>query len=78
MAYLWQRTEFWGLIQAMNKTVESPCVRNCCLDKQDICIGCGRTVNEIMQWQGADENEKQAILKRACTRKGSQTADRLV
>lgn len=53
----------------MNKTVKSPCVRNCCLDKQDICIGCGRSVDEIMQWQGADVREKRAILQRAENRK---------
>ncbi|MEB5521801.1 DUF1289 domain-containing protein, partial [Vibrio cholerae] len=22
---------------------KSPCVRHCCLDDKDICIGCGRT-----------------------------------
>lgn len=43
-------------------TLESPCVRNCCLDKQDICIGCGRTVEEIIRWGDADDNEKRQIL----------------
>lgn len=38
----------------------SPCIRDCCLDKQDICIGCGRTVEEIIRW--GDDNEKQQIL----------------
>ena len=32
----------------------SPCVRNCCLDKKDVCIGCGRTVDEIIRWGDAD------------------------
>lgn len=44
-------------------TIESPCVRNCCLDKQDVCIGCGRTVDEIIRWGDADDKEKLAILK---------------
>nr|WP_254619459.1 DUF1289 domain-containing protein [Vibrio metschnikovii] len=26
---------------------KSPCVRHCCLDDKDICIGCGRTLDEI-------------------------------
>ncbi len=42
--------------------VESLCVRNCCLDKQDVCIGCGRTVEEIIRWGDADDKEKREIL----------------
>jgi len=42
--------------------VESPCVRNCCLDKKDVCLGCGRTVEEIMCWSDADDKEKLKIL----------------
>ena len=42
--------------------VTSPCVRNCCLDKQDVCIGCGRTVEEIIRWGDADDKEKLQIL----------------
>ena len=49
--------------------IPSPCVRNCCLDKQDICIGCGRTVQEIIRWGEADDEEKQKILKYAQTRR---------
>ena len=45
--------------------IKSPCVRNCCLDKQDICIGCGRTVEEIIRWGDAAEAEKMIILKDA-------------
>jgi len=43
--------------------VPSPCVRNCCLDKKDVCIGCGRTVDEIIRWGDADDKEKLLILK---------------
>ncbi|MDN3685302.1 DUF1289 domain-containing protein [Vibrio sinaloensis] len=25
----------------------NPCVRNCCLNERDICLGCGRTLQEI-------------------------------
>jgi len=51
---------------------ESPCVRNCCLDKQDVCIGCGRTVEEIIRWGDADDKEKQQILAAAERRKGKR------
>ena len=43
--------------------ITSPCVRNCCLDKQDVCPGCGRTVEEVIRWGDADDAEKQQILE---------------
>lgn len=43
----------------------SPCVRNCCLDEGDICIGCGRSLDEIRQWTQVDESERQGILDRS-------------
>jgi uncharacterized protein len=45
--------------------VTSPCFKNCCLDKQDVCIGCGRTIEEIIRWGDAGDKEKLAILKAA-------------
>lgn len=45
--------------------VASPCVRNCCLDDDDVCLGCHRTVTEIMAWGMADNAERRAILQRA-------------
>ncbi|MVD06399.1 DUF1289 domain-containing protein, partial [Vibrio cholerae] len=39
-----------------------PCVRHCCLDDKDICIGCGRTIDEICRWSSATNSEKQEIL----------------
>jgi len=46
-------------------TIASPCVRNCCLDKQDVCIGCGRTLSEIVFWGDADNEQKLKILSHA-------------
>ncbi len=43
-------------------SIESPCIRNCCLDKQDTCLGCGRTIEEIIRWGDASDNEKEKIL----------------
>jgi hypothetical protein len=44
--------------------IESPCVRNCCLDESDVCMGCHRTLTEICNWQAASLAEKLAILER--------------
>jgi len=46
----------------------SPCVRNCCLDDQDICLGCQRSVEEIIAWGPASNAERRAILERAAAR----------
>ncbi|MBT3504919.1 MAG: DUF1289 domain-containing protein [Piscirickettsiaceae bacterium] len=42
-------------------SVTSPCVRNCCLDQNDICTGCGRALNEITQWSVSSDSEKKQI-----------------
>ncbi|MAD74285.1 MAG: Fe-S protein [Rheinheimera sp.] len=42
--------------------VESPCVRNCCLDQYERCLGCGRLLAEILEWHQASEQRKQQIV----------------
>ena len=54
----------------MNK-VESPCVRNCCLNENEICVGCSRSLNEIIEWGEASEEVKNAILERIKHKKSS-------
>jgi len=41
----------------------SPCVRNCCLDDDDVCMGCGRTLAEIIAWSTSPEHDQQEILR---------------
>jgi predicted Fe-S protein YdhL (DUF1289 family) len=41
----------------------SPCVRNCCLDERNVCIGCGRSLEEIIRWGTATDEEKREILE---------------
>lgn len=42
----------------------SPCVRNCCLDQDDVCMGCYRSISEICAWHEASDSEKLATLTR--------------
>lgn len=42
--------------------VSSPCVRNCCLNSDDVCMGCFRSLAEIVRWGGANNQERQFIL----------------
>lgn len=49
--------------------IESPCVRQCCLNEENICLGCFRLLNEITHWSYIGEPEKQAIIRHAAQRK---------
>lgn len=53
----------------MTDKIESPCVRNCCLDNDDVCMGCFRHISEITGWGQAPEERKREILERAAERK---------
>jgi predicted Fe-S protein YdhL (DUF1289 family) len=44
---------------------KTPCQRNCCLDQDDICLGCGRSLTEICGWHQADAGQKLQILAQA-------------
>ena len=50
-------------IKSNTQTIPSPCVRNCCLNKEDICVGCFRHIDEIIGWQERTLTEKQLIQK---------------
>ncbi len=49
--------------------VESPCVRNCCLNEADICVGCFRSLEEITRWSVVDNEAKIQILTRVAVRR---------
>ena len=42
--------------------VKSPCIEVCSLNDQDVCIGCYRTADEIIEWFSANDERKQEIL----------------
>ena len=46
----------------------SPCNNVCVLDADDICTGCGRSIDEIVEWPTADAATKRAIVARATAR----------
>ena len=47
------------------ETFESPCIRNCCLDENDICLGCFRSLSEITSWASLTQQEQKAVLEKA-------------
>ena len=44
-------------------SIESPCVRICKL-KGGVCIGCGRTQDEIREWVILTDEERNVIMQR--------------
>jgi predicted Fe-S protein YdhL (DUF1289 family) len=44
---------------------ESPCTGVCRLDPAGTCLGCGRRMNEIVEWPGASPARKLEIISTA-------------
>jgi predicted Fe-S protein YdhL (DUF1289 family) len=43
--------------------LETPCVNVCLLDAETgLCIGCGRTIDEIACWTTMSDGERRAIM----------------
>lgn len=55
--------------------VPSPCTRRCCLDDRDVCLGCGRHLQEIIRWHEAGDEERRTILAAAEARRRARDAD---
>jgi len=43
--------------------IESPCV-SICRYEDEVCVGCGRTVDDVVNWYDMTDDEKQAVLNR--------------
>lgn len=49
-------------------SIDSPCIRNCCLNEQDVCIGCFRSLSEIKQWSVVDDETRRFFFKKSIAR----------
>ncbi|MBL8265391.1 DUF1289 domain-containing protein [Steroidobacter sp.] len=47
----------------------SPCIKVCVLDAQQVCVGCGRTLDEIGQWSRLTEEQQRLVCDRARQRR---------
>lgn len=48
--------------------IKSPCMSLCCLDNDDVCIGCHRSVKEITGWSRMDYQERKETMQRVAAR----------
>ena len=49
--------------------VQSPCIENCCLNDQKICLGCFRSIVEISQWSQMNDRMRLDVLHKAENRR---------
>ena len=42
--------------------IESPCVSQCCLDEDDVCMGCFRHIDEITGWHSMSDAKRLELL----------------
>lgn len=43
----------------------------CCLDDDDICLGCYRTTEEICQWGSMDNEARKEVLRKVAERENN-------
>ncbi len=53
----------------------SPCISVCVLNEKDVCIGCYRSSNEIVDWFMASPQRKREIL--SCAQERRDKAERI-
>lgn len=56
---------FDAQMKRSGERVRSPCVRNCCLGEDDVCLGCFRHLEEIKLWGLADDKARIKIVRAA-------------
>ena len=55
----------------IDRFAQSPCIGNCCLDDDNTCLGCFRSLEEIKEWGVVDDRRRQIILENAKQRKAA-------
>jgi predicted Fe-S protein YdhL (DUF1289 family) len=52
--------------------VESPCIKVCVLDADQMCVGCGRILREIADWSRMTREEQRLACVHAAQRLQAQ------
>ena len=53
----------------IDASLQSPCIRDCCLGDDLTCLGCFRSMDEIKEWGLADNPRRHVILQNAQQRR---------
>lgn len=54
-----------------NNSAQSPCISNCCLDDDLVCLGCFRSLQEIKEWGVVDDRHRRVIQENAKQRRAA-------
>jgi predicted Fe-S protein YdhL (DUF1289 family) len=49
-------------VSSATSVISNPCVRNCCLDDDDVCLGCFRTLDEILGWRALTSEQREKAM----------------
>lgn len=56
-------------------TIETPCIKVCTVDPASgLCVGCGRSLDEIARWSTMDAAERRRIMAELATRMRGRNA----
>jgi uncharacterized protein len=59
--------------------IETPCIKVCTLDARNgICLGCGRTIDEISRWAKMSASERAKVTSTLPARLTRQKADKMI
>jgi uncharacterized protein len=59
----------WGITDPPAPApVPSPCVSLCRLDPMGLCLGCRRSIDEIIAWGDMSDADKRAVLAKLDSR----------
>jgi predicted Fe-S protein YdhL (DUF1289 family) len=51
-------------MRGSSNMIESPCIKVCTMDgASGLCIGCGRTLDEIARWSSLGRAERRSIMR---------------
>jgi uncharacterized protein len=57
--------------------IDTPCVKICTLDaRAGLCLGCGRTVDEITRWTAMAASERARVMAELPARLATLSAER--
>jgi len=45
--------------------IHSPCIGNCCLNEDDVCMGCFRSLEAVTQWLSVDNATRRRFIEEA-------------
>ena len=65
-----------GAVTGTRPMPASPCRRECTLDEHDTCLGCGRTLEEIIGWRDMSDTRREEVLQLALQRRAQRLARR--